>query len=168
MNVVSPFQPAEHSEEDLKVRFAGYLHERPDNDLERMNAARLLFPLQSQVGLALDVAQNWPNDPVVIAELDRLGNSGADANLPSKADVARRYMKIADDKAQTIDQRLKALDKYAELMGMKPAPGAGGFGGVSIDNRRVFVLPAAQAIDEWEGETVEQQAKLITGNVRAG
>lgn len=164
---ITPFTPTPTDEVGLKVKFAGYLYERPDNAIERMNAAKLLFPLQSQTGIALTVAQEWPLDPVVIAELDRLGSSGADKNLPTKADIARRYINLADDRNLSVDTRLKALDKYSELMGYKPRPDAmGPTIGNLIDNRRVFVLPSAQPMNEWEAETMTQQATLIEGSAR--
>lgn len=164
MNALAPWIADGQTEDDLKRRFAGYLYSRPDTPVERMHAAKLLFPRQDQVFLALQVATDWPDDPVVIAELDRLKSSGADVGLPTKADIARRLMNIADDKTLTPDVRLKALDRYAELMAMKPAPGAIGGAGISIDNRRVFVLPAPQSMTDWEKETIGQQAKLIDGN----
>lgn len=156
------------SEDDLKRRFAQLLHERPDNPFERMNAAKLLFPRQDQVALALNVAQDWPSDPVVIAELDRLKASGSEHNLPSKFDIARRYINIADDKQQSLDARLKALNAYAELMGMKPQQGIGLGGiGINIDNRRVFVLPQqAGSLEDWEKGAQAQQAKLVEGSAR--
>lgn len=164
MNALAPWIADGQTEDDLKRRFAGYVYSRPDTPVERMHAAKLLFPRQDQVFLALQVATDWPEDPVVIAELDRLKSSGADAGLPTKADVARRLINFADDKTLTSDARLKALDRYAELMGMKPAPGVLGGGGINIDNRRVFVLPAPQAMDAWEQETIGQQTKLIESN----
>src|SRR6476660_6763118 len=87
------------TDDELKRRYAGYLFERPDNAAERMVAAKLLFPLQEQTYLALKVSQEWPDDPIVIGELERLRNSGADGNLPSKNDIARRYINVADDKS---------------------------------------------------------------------
>lgn len=172
MNAISPWAdtavPVDMTDETLKKRFAELLHMRPDNPTERFNAAKLLFPLPNQVGLALQIASDWPSDPIVIAELDRLGNSGTDAGLPTKADIARRYINFADDKTVPLKERMTALNAFTELMGMKPVPGAIGAGGIGIhvDNRRVFVLPSPQPMDAWEQETVEQQAKLIEGNVR--
>lgn len=157
-------QPAEpNTVDDLKRRYAGLLHTRPDSPVEHMHAARLLFPRGDQTGLALSVAQDWPHDPVVIEELDRLKISEAGDELPSKVDVARRYLNWADDKSWSEKDRLTALDKYAEIMGMKPQTG-GGFGGVNVnvDARRVFVLPKPSAsLEEWELEASAQQAKLV-------
>lgn len=154
---------------DLKLRFAGFLYERPDTEQNRWYAARLLFPRQDQTALALIAAKDWPDDPVVIAELDRLGASGTDQHLPTRNDVARRYINMADDKTLSADQRIKALDKYAELMGQKPTTSGPGFGGVVVnnDNRRVFVLPQAERIEVWEKQAAGQQAKLIEGNASA-
>lgn len=151
--------------DDIKRKFAGELFKRPDNEAERMNAAKLVFPRQDQVFLALEAAQNWITDPVVIAELDRLKVSGADIGLPTKADIARRYMSLADDKTVPVETRIKALDRYTEMMGYKPTPGGIGGVGITIDQRRVFVLPPAQNASDWERDTIKQQSKLIEGNV---
>jgi hypothetical protein len=167
MSTVAPWIADGKTEDDLKRRFAQYCYERPDTPLERMQAAKLLFPRQDQVFLALQCAQDWINDPIVIEELTRLRSSGADENLPSKADIARRYINLADDKSISVEQRIKALDRYSELMGMKPVPGALGTGAITVDNRRVFVLPQPQTLDAWESETVGQQSKLIEGNARS-
>lgn len=167
----APWKPAtEDSDAELalKLRYAELLHARPDTPIARMDAAKLLFPLQTQVGIALNVAQDWPRDPVVVAELDRLGSSGADEGLPTKADMARRLVNLADNNTVPIESRLKAINQYTELMGMKPVPGAIGAGGIgTLVQQRVYVLPSpAPSLDAWETQAETQQAKLVNGPAR--
>jgi hypothetical protein len=113
----------------------------------------------------MDVAKTWPNDPVVVAELTRLRHAGHDTNLPNKADIGRRLINIADDNKVNIENRLKALDKYAELMGMKPKEGGPAVHIGNVDQRRVFVLPLpAPDLNDWEAGALKQQGLLIEGN----
>lgn len=158
--------PQSETEDDLKRRYAGYLSERPDNDVERMHAARMLFPRQEQVFVAMEIAKSWPHDPIVVAELTRLRSAGHDTNLPTKADIGRRLINIADDTKLGIDYRLKALDKYAEIMGMKPQGSGAPVVIGNVDQRRVFVLPPPQNMNEWEKDTMQQQGALIDGSAK--
>jgi hypothetical protein len=167
----APWTPATDDtaeDRDLKIKFAGLLHSRPNTAMDRMAAAKLLFPLQTQTGLALTVATTWPEDPIVIAELDRLGSSGTDEGLPTKADMARRLVNLADNHSLPIEARLKAINHYTELMGMKPVPGAIGAGGIgALTVNRVFVLPAPTAsLDDWEKQAEAQQMRLVNGPAR--
>lgn len=162
-----PWVPATSSEVDLKLKFARLIYKLPDNPENLFAAARQLFPMPEQMGLAATVARDWPYDPVCKGELIRLGSAGEDEDLPTKADIGRRLMVIADNKDIGVRERLVALDKYSELMGMKPVPGSGGT--VNIDQTRVFVLPQpAPSLEEWERGAKAQQAKLIEGNARRG
>jgi hypothetical protein len=164
----TPDKATEDSERGLKVKFAELIHARPDTPNDRMAAAKILFPLQSQVGIALTVATDWPNDPIVLEELQRLGHSGADEGLPTKADMARRLVNLADNTTVPIESRLKAINQYTELMGMKPVPGAIGAGGIgTVINQRVFVLPApSPSLESWEEQASVQQMKLVDGPAR--
>lgn len=159
------WQAVQVTDNDLKIKFAQLLFKWPLTPNAAFVAATELFPRQDQTGIAATVALEWPRDPVVQKELHRLGYSGSEEALPTRADVARRYINIADDESKPLKERLTALDKYAELMNMKPKADAPA--GVTINDRRVFVLPAAtQSLEAWEKFATEQQAKLIDGAVR--
>lgn len=158
----------EDGERSLKLQYAELIHARPDTAGDRMAAAKILFPLQTQVGIALTVATQWPDDPIVLQELTRLRHSGADEGLPTKADMARRLVNLADNTTVAIESRLKAINQYTELMGMKPVPGAIGAGGVGVNViNRVFVLPApTPSLENWEAQAEAQQMKLVNGPAR--
>lgn len=144
-----------------KLEFAAHLLKMPDKALE---AACLVFPANDQLGKALQVAQQWPNDPLVRAEQTRiLGTGDARAFLPTKEVQAQAIYALAEDKMAAVEDRLKAHKLYAELMGFieKPLPGIQ----QNILNQGVMIVPMVKSDDDWEAGAIEQQRRLTATSV---
>lgn len=153
---------ARYADEDLKRQFAKLCRERPDNQAGRFEAASLVFPKDVDTFLVLKAADEWPFDPIVIAEHAELGKAEAADELPSREQQARDVYRLAQDKEKTVDDRLKAHKLYADLMGYVQKPGASAGVNIYNDNRRVMLMPnPANSLDEWENAASQHQSKLI-------
>lgn len=146
--------------DERKREFARLIYVRPDTNVERLNAARQIYPLQSQVGFALQIANEWRFDPVVVAELDRLG-AGTEQQLPDEDKIARDIYNLANDPDKSTDDRLKAYKLYAEVRGFIQKPGTTINNNNIADNRRVMVMPMQVGLDQFEAIAEAQQTKLI-------
>lgn len=69
------------------------------------------------VGKALRAADEWVKDEYVINRKAQLvAESGQEAFLPTKAELALKVMSVADE-SRFADDKIKALRLYAEIMG---------------------------------------------------
>lgn len=140
----------------LKIEFAkNYLrHNRNGFD-----AAFATVPTKSP-GVALQMGRDWPKDPVVLVELERLmQGSEAKSFLPTKEKQAQDIYAIATSERVSVDEKLKAHRLYAEMMGHieKPVPG----GNVNILTQGVMIVKDAGSDEEWQEKALAQQRRLI-------
>lgn len=145
------------NEIENKRLFAKYLIRTPDNPFA---AAKVVFPAQDQVGIALEVAQRWVSDAFVLAEQDKLLSTyDAKAYLPTKEMQAKDIYAIAKDDKVATEDRLKAHKQYSELMGFieKPAPN----GQINV-MQGVIIVKDHGSDDEWEKQAVAHQ-RALTG-----
>lgn len=150
-----PLAPGEDLEE-LKLEFAALW-------AAKQHSRRIgyhLFPGNDNVQRAW-AAQNWYTDPTVIDEMERLqlSDSSVGSLLPSKEEVALEVLNLArQSRALEPDEAIKAYKLYAEIAGLIDRGT-----NLNIDNRtqQIFVVPAEQTIEEFEGEFREQQVRLL-------
>lgn len=123
-------------------------------------AAQKIFPRLGDGGNAYHASITWLNDPIVIAELDRLTEEHAEIEfMPSKAVTARTIYAIAENTSCDPDTRLRAFKLYCEVMQYTGTPS------VQINNNdnrvvnAVMMVPAPDA--DWENRMIAQQQKLI-------
>jgi hypothetical protein len=120
-------------------------------------AALLLFP--EATNRALWVSNNWPNDPEVVAEKDRLNREDAGAAyLLNKTELARdilEKMKVA----VKADDYAKLAKLYAEVLGYIEKPQAS----VNVTNNvpRVVEMPVFPTGEDWEAAAAKQQRDLL-------
>lgn len=140
----------------LKLAFAAELLR---NNEDGIKAAFVVF--SDDAGKALQLGRAWINDPVVIAEKQRLLNTtDAKTFLPSKEQQARDVYSMATDATKEIDDRLKAHRLYAEIMGHIEKPTSGG---VNILAQGVMVVRDAGTDEEW-AEKASRQQRTLTGD----
>jgi hypothetical protein len=73
------------------------------------------FATTSDNGLALQIGRDWPRDPIVVGEMERLVASGDMKQfLPTKEEQARAIWMLAESEKVDVDNRLKAHRLYAE------------------------------------------------------
>jgi len=137
----------------LKVIFAKLL-------LQMNDPAKAAFATTPDTSLALQIAYHWPKDSVVVAEQQKLVQSGPSARelLPSKETQARDIYNIATSDRVSAEDRLKAHRLYAEVMGHIERP-TDKPTGVLVQN--VMVVPVASNMDDWQKLAMKQQDKLI-------
>jgi hypothetical protein len=100
---------------EQKTLFAERLLRRPDDAL--MIVANILGKdvIESNPMLPISLAQDWPNDPFVVAEMQRLK-----AILPSLEDIAREIHEKAKKAFEQGEQReyFSGMRLYAEVTGL--------------------------------------------------
>ena len=107
------FQALQNAEEaEHKTAFAAELLKTP---ADPFRAALAVFP--TNTNRALWVANYWPSDAFVTAEMGRLtGEHGELAFLPTKAEAARKAWDMAaSEKFIDYDDRIKALRLFSEI-----------------------------------------------------
>lgn len=142
---------------NLKHDFAANLLRYPDDPF------KAAFATTPETGIALKIAREWPLDPVVKAEQDRLLTTGdAKSFLPTKEAQAKDVYALATSEMIETEDRLKAHRLYAEIMGFieKPVPG----NTTNILNQGVMVVKDQGTNDQWEEKALKQQRALTHGN----
>lgn len=145
----------EDIEPALKKLFAAAWLRMPENPFA---AAREIDP--ENPGKQYYISQNWINDPIVIAEKEKLvAHYGPVARVPSKEDLALEvYKRECKDDAQ----RLQYLKFFAQLMGYTDDPENAGRS-ININNMvgvRIMPVPVAASDEEWEKRAKEHAITL--------
>lgn len=149
---------AGEDERALKLEYARLLVELSGQASE---AAYALFPGEQQYGRAWAVAEHWPHDPTVAAEVARLLEPVEVADFLKDREQA---MKLAWDRAHNeTDAKLRFayFQEYNKLAGFIAQPGQQ----VNVNVvQNVIEVPTRASEDELpilEGQWAEQQRKLI-------
>jgi len=145
-------------DEDIKSQFAVALLKNPK---EPFKAALFLF--NGNVQQALMAATDWVHDPYVLEKKKELIEEFGEAKfLPTKFEVAREVIEIAREETDN-DIKLKGYRLYGDYLGYIEKPGN------TINNQynqhNVMLIKDHGNDDEWENKLLEQQAKLVEGNV---
>jgi hypothetical protein len=127
----------------------------------RDDPAKAAFATTPDVGLALQIARDWPKDGFVQTQMDKLLSSIDATNfLPTKESQARDIYAIAVDAKNPIEDRLKAHRLYAEVRGFIEKPSQSG-GGINILTQGVMIVKDQGTDQEWAAKAKEQQRTLI-------
>lgn len=104
------------TEDDKKREFARLLAMSPANPFE---AAQVIYPQPSLMGLALKISQEWPKDPIVVAEIKATEDGlGLEELLNfSKRDYCQTLLTMASKADDASAVKLMAL--YADIMGYR-------------------------------------------------
>lgn len=146
-------------DDSKKPEYAAFLAQHPHTEKGAFDAACMLFP--QATGLALWVAHNWRNDPVVIALRDDI-EAEAKANVPvrTKPEVLAKVWEVAESAWEPKD-RIAALKLYSDLCEYTPKTGPQ----VVVNNRpsNVMVVKDHGEDSDWEAKLAKQQNELTTG-----
>jgi hypothetical protein len=145
------------TEVQFKLAFAAQLLKIGKNPNEAFKAALVIFP--DDTTLALKAATQWVDDPIVIAEKERLlGDGGEESELPSKTEL----LKEIHDKAKACtftEDYAKLMRLYMEMRGLINKPVAGT--NIQINNNKVMVVKDHGNDEEWKAGIKAQQVRLI-------
>lgn len=152
--------PAVVVDEDtrLKAAFAAALFKHPATMEGRFAAA---LSVTSDTGKALIMANKWLDDPVVIAEQQRMtkGADEGDLNfIGTKADFAREILEAARG-SWDLEAKHKFYKLYAETRGFIVK--ADTQVNVQVNNNRVMVVKDMGTDADWERKAQQQQRALI-------
>lgn len=140
----------------------------PDNVLEAFaeaylrlgdafKAAQAVFP--HDTGRAVISAHPLANDPRVLSLIETMRQAeGAEAFLPTKADVARELYSIGIDAGVDAGQRINAFKTFADLMGYIPRDKNAVQTGNTTNN---VMIVMERSEDDWQSGAIEQQKKLV-------
>lgn len=145
-------------EQQTKAAFAAALLKHPQ-DLEGRFAAALA--VTADTGKALLMANKWINDPVVIAEQQRLVNSANEGELDfigTKAEFAREVLEAART-AWDGDVKHKFYKLYAETRGFISKADTNVQ--VNLTQNKVMVVRDMGTDADWEAKAQRQQRALI-------
>lgn len=145
----------------LKCRFAEAFLRQID---DAYAAAKTVVPDMSR---ATYIATNWPDDPFVVAEMDRLSiERGAAATLPTKEEFAAKLLEQATE-TKSSATKLDYYKLFASVMGYveKPTDKAPTVN-VAIMNK-VMRVPRERTDDEARERIASNQARLINASANA-
>lgn len=145
-------------EQHLKAAFAAALLKHPQ-DLEGRFAAALA--VTADTGKALLMANKWINDPVVVAEQQRLVSSANEGELDfigTKAEFAREVLEAARNSWDG-DTKHKFYKLYAETRGFI-SKGETNVQ-VNLTQNKVMVVKDMGTDADWEAKAQRQQRALI-------
>lgn len=138
----------------LKHDFAMNLLRYPDDP------NKAAFATTPDTGLALQIARQWLDDPVVLVEKDRLlATTEAKAFLPTKEQQAKDVYALAMNDRVEIEDRLKAHRLYAEIMSHIEKPSNNG--GINILTQGVMIVKDQGTDKDWQEKAAVQQRTLI-------
>lgn len=140
---------------EMKRRFAAEILRKPGNAFEAALSCGL------DTGAALRASVEWLNDEEVLAFKQQLledNERGELAFLPSKAEAARLAWDLANA-GPFIEDRLKALKLYSDILGYIEKPSAVNVNN-NVTNNRVMVVKDHGSNENWEENMRRQQAEL--------
>lgn len=139
-----------------KKRFAElYLRSR-----EPFKVAQIIAPGPANVGRALQIADNWLSDPIVVEEMKKLNEEkGSSAFNPSRDDILRD-IKDRADLAKDPKDYAGLMRLYCDVAGHIEKPGAN-TANVNVAVQAVMVVKSQGSDDEWERKTALAQRTLI-------
>lgn len=149
------------SDEELKAEYARLLLKHSDP----FKAALQLFP--DNTSRALRVANEWPNDPeVMAAQADLLDEDGELSYLPTKADFARNlWDKMQEDRIAPEDYA-KLGKLYADVRGFIEKPQTTINNNNNVTNNRVMVVRENGSDEDWEAKLRKQQEGLTNASTK--
>lgn len=129
-------------EELLKGRFAAFLLEAPNKELD---AALKIYPSEKDRGKACQIAFSWPKDPFVIAEMQRLRETTEyeDPELPSKKRLIAMAMEVYSNQFTPPKEKNAAIKLIADLQGFIVKAES-----LDINNRRMPTAPVYKIVNE--------------------
>lgn len=139
----------------LKKLFAAAWLRQPENPFA---AAREVEP--DHPGRQVYISREWLEDPVVLAERDRLvALLGPIARVPTKEDLA---LEIYRRKCKNDSEQLAYYKFFAELMGYTDPKTAGGININNMVGVRVMPVPVAASDEEWERVAMRHSQQLLS------
>lgn len=102
------------NETEQKAAFAAFLLRAPNEPFE---AALKLFPSERERGAACYAALNWPADSEVIAEIQRLKDSGVSTTGPNKDELIATLWGVVNDLRENGKDRIAAARLISEMNG---------------------------------------------------
>lgn len=152
-----------HNDAELEEKklYAAALIREPDP----FKAALSLF--KNNTNRALKAAHFWPDDPDVLAEIQRLKNDVGETNLlPNKADLARavwqRMQGVEYGEMRVpieTDDYAKLAKLYGEIMGFIEKPGTNI--NVNAVIPKAISVPTFESDEEWAKIAEQQQRELL-------
>ena len=131
------------------------------NLLRTQDPFKAAFATTPNTGEALVIGRDWPHDPVVQAEMDKLlSKEGAKTFLPTKETQAKDIYALATNEKTAVEDRLKAHRLYAEVMGFIEKPSQNG-GNVNILNQGVMIVKDHGSDEDWQDKAAKQQKALL-------
>lgn len=150
------------TEQEEKAAFAALLLKMPNDPF------KAALELVSDTTRALRIAMEWPKDPIVKAETERLTEGeGALSFLPGKGELLRDIwdrMQGQVGAAGTIikptpDDYAKLAKLYAEVRGFIEKPQSGP--AVQVIIPRAIEVPTHGTDEQWESAAATQQRELL-------
>jgi hypothetical protein len=131
-------------EKSQKAAFAAFYISEPQNHQGAFAAALKLFPSDRERGKACQVSFSWPNDPEVIAEIERIKETTEyeDPDLPSKKKLIQMALDVYKNEYTSAKEKNSAIKLIADLQGfiVKAESGA--------DLKRMPTMPVYKVVSE--------------------
>lgn len=152
---------------DAKKReFARHLIKRPNDPFK---AAAYIYPDKANIGNRLIVAHDWPDDPIVIMEMDKLvWDDDASKVLPTKAQISFEVYSVGM-KSTDEEVKVKAFKLYTDIQGITQS-GSGininnNNGNKNITQNTVMLIKDHGTDTQWEDAITTQQHNLVNRDV---
>lgn len=139
------------NEKELKTAFAMALVRSPGDSYKAAFAV-----ITDDPSFAMIAASRWPLDEFVIAEMERLKESGTTAIVGDKSEQAFKLQKIADNEEYPLEERLKAHELLAKIMGHIERPTVNN--GIINNSNKVMIVRVP--LNEYGNEMSEDEFEL--------
>lgn len=127
-----------------------------------------LAVMADDTGKALQIANQWKDDPFVKSEMERLiVEFGPRVALPAKEEFANKILNAADEldldgrRKIVFEDRLKAYRLVAEILGYIEKPAQTTNINNTVQSNRVMIVKDHGNADDWEKRLKTQQKNLI-------
>lgn len=165
MGLMQPhFVFAEQESLELKQAYARALMRIQGTNRYYEAAVMVVGGGAANIGKSLWIASNWPSDPEVIRETQKLLRSvDLKEDLPSKEQAAMLAWEMANDAAADVKDRKATLELYCNIRGFIEKPGTNVTVPINIASN-VMVVKDHGEDDEWERALAEQQDMLTNAS----
>jgi len=142
---------------NAKKAFALAMMDRPE---KAFDVAFALFPSNTDTGLALKAASEWPKDPEVIAfQRQAIADPQAAGVLLDREQAAREILERARN-CRDDETYGKLMRLYADVRGFIKQ-GEANTTNNTVNVTKVIMMPAPQSKEDWSRNATAQQRNLV-------
>lgn len=137
-----------------KLSFAEFFNDEGD-------AYTAALRISDDAGTASQIAVEWPRDPIVVREVERLRSESGDVTkIATKYDLVKFYWELANDPDIDPKDRISAAEHFGAVAGIYDPKANNMVNNTNVVTPTVMRVVDHGDADDWEQKLAKQQEEL--------